>query len=276
MSDLKAQVLDPQLTPFEQLCKLMSILRAPGGCQWDRAQTHRSLLPYLIEEAYEVLEAVEDEDFDALKDELGDLLCQVVFHAQLASERGDFAIDDSVRSITEKLIRRHPHIFDENGVKNDLEPGQVRDQWEKIKSKSGEQKSVLAGLPRSMPALTMALRIGEKAAGVGFDWVRSAEAIGKVAEELDEVRQELGSDRPDRKERIASEIGDLLFATASVARLEGIDPEAALRGALQKFRDRFEQLETIMTADGSSLGDYSLDEMEEVWQQIKTNEAPDA
>lgn len=266
MSKLKAQALDPDLTPFEQLCRLMAILRSPEGCQWDRAQTHQSLLPYLIEEAYEVLETVEAEDYPGLKEELGDLLCQVVFHAQLAAERGDFDINDSVRSIIDKLIRRHPHIF-ENQVA--LGPDQVRDQWEKIKTESGEKKSVLSGLPRSMPALTMAYRIGEKASGVGFDWEKSSDALDKVAEELDEVREVLAGDDHDRTTRLESEIGDLLFAAASVARLEGLDPEAALRGALVKFRHRFDKMETELTSDGRRFGDYTLAEMEAVWQGIK-------
>ncbi len=266
MSDLKAQVLDPSLTPFEQLCRLMAVLRSPEGCQWDRAQTHKSLLPYLIEEAYEVLETVEAEDYRGLKDELGDLLCQIVFHAQVAQERGEFEINDSVQSIIDKLIRRHPHIFED---RTELAPDQVRDRWEKNKLESGEKRSVLSGLPRTMPALTMAFRIGEKAAGVGFDWEKSSDALEKVAEELDEVREVIDSKVEDRQERLGSEIGDLLFAVASFARLEGIDPEAALRKGLDKFRGRFEQLETKLTSDGHKFDDYTLDEMESVWQRIK-------
>ncbi len=267
MSDLKARVLNQAITPFERLCVLMAILRSPQGCNWDRAQTHKSLLPYLIEESYEVLEAVEAEDYPALKEELGDLLCQIVFHAQLAQERGDFKVDDSIRSIVDKLIRRHPHVFTE---RRDLPPAQVRDQWEKIKTESGEGKSVLSGLPRSMPALTMAFRLGEKAAGIGFDWKCSADALDKVVEELNEVRRELGSEDSGNKERLQDEIGDLLFAVSSVARLEGVDPEAALRGALNKFRRRFEQMEKELTRDGRKFDDYTLDQMEEVWQRIKS------
>jgi tetrapyrrole methylase family protein/MazG family protein len=266
MSDLKAQVLDPNLTPFEQLCSLMAVLRSPDGCGWDRAQTHKSLLPYLIEEAYEVLEAVEAEDYPGLKEELGDLLCQIVFHAQVASERGDFDVNDSVRSIIDKLIKRHPHVFEDRA---DLAPEQVNDLWEKIKTESGEKKSVFSGLPKSMPALTMAYRIGEKAAGVGFDWEKSSDALDKVSEELDEVREVLASDGEDRSSRLESEIGDLLFAVASVARLEGIDPDAALRGALTKFRNRFDKMEAELTSGGRRFGDYTLDEMEAVWQRIK-------
>jgi len=269
MSDLKARVLDPKLTPFERLCTLMAILRSEEGCNWDRAQTHRTLLPYLIEEAYEVVDAVEADDFPALKEELGDLLLQVVFHAQLASEAGKFTVDNAVDTITRKLLDRHPHVF---GERRDLQPVQVRDQWEMIKTSSGEKESVLAGLPRAMPALTMAFRMGEKAAGVGFDWKSSSEALDKVSEELAEVDRELRAKKPNRKECLSNELGDLLFAVASVARLEGIDPETALRGALAKFRDRFERMEARLTEGGKSLDQYSLDEMEAVWQKIKNHE----
>jgi len=266
MTDLKARVLDPNLAPFEQLCTLMAILRSPRGCNWDRAQTHRTLLPYLIEEAYEVIETVESEDFPALKEELGDLLLQVVFHAQLAGEAGHFNINAVIEGIVRKLIDRHPHVF---GERKELQPGQVRDQWERIKTDSGEKESVLSGLPNAMPALTMAFRLGEKAAGVGFDWSSSGEALEKVSEEMAEVKKELHSERPDRQERLAAEIGDLLFAISSVARLEKIDPEAALRQALGKFRDRFDRMESRLTADGRRLDEHTLAEMEAVWQEVK-------
>jgi len=266
MTDLKAQVLDPNLAPFEQLCTLMALLRSPRGCNWDRAQTHRTLLPYLIEEAYEVIETVESGDFPALKEELGDLLLQVVFHAQLADEASRFTIRDVVEGIVRKLIERHPHVF---GERTELQPGQVRDQWERIKTDSGEKASVLSGLPNAMPALTMAFRLGEKAAGVGFDWSSSAEALEKVSEELAEVKGELDAAHANQKERLTAEIGDLLFAISSVARLEKIDPEAALRQALRKFRDRFDQMESRLTASGRRLNESTLAEMEAVWQEVK-------
>jgi MazG family protein len=266
MSDLKARALDPALTPFEQLRTIMAILRSPDGCNWDRSQTHQTLLPYLVEEAYEVLETVESGDFPALREELGDLLLQVVFHAQLAEEAGKFKLNDCVRTIVSKLIERHPHVF---GERKDLQPSQVRDQWEKIKTDSGEKPSVLGGLPRTMPALTMAFRLGEKAAGVGFDWKNSADALEKVREEQAEVKAALVDEGPGRKERLSVEIGDLLFAVASVARLEGIDPEAALRAALKKFRERFERLEAEVTADGRRFENFNLEQLEEVWQRVK-------
>ena len=266
MKDLKARVLEQNKTPFERLCILMEILRSPDGCAWDRAQTHTSLLPYLIEEAYEVVEAVESDQPDALREELGDLLLQVVFHAQMASERGEFTVDDVITRIIDKLLRRHPHVF---GERKELQPGQVRDQWEKIKTESGEKKSVLSGLPKSMPALTTAFRIGEKAGGVGFDWPGAAEALDKVEEELNEVRAELKNKAPGARLRLKGEFGDLLFAVASSARLAGVEPETALRDALGKFRARFERLEEEVTDDRGRFDEYSLDELEAVWQRIK-------
>jgi tetrapyrrole methylase family protein/MazG family protein len=266
MSELEARVLDPKLTPFERLCRIMEILRSPEGCAWDRAQTHASLLPYLVEEAYEVVEAVESGDSEALREELGDLLIQIVFHAQLARERGAFTVDDSINQVVDKLLRRHPHVF---GERRELKPGQVRDQWEKIKTESGEKESVLSGLPRTMPALTAAFRIGEKAGGVGFDWGSAKEALTKVDEEIAEVRAAMDSENSDRRERLNAEFGDLLFAVASSARLAGVDPEASLRGALAKFRGRFELLEAEVTANRGRFEDYSLDELEAIWQQVK-------
>jgi len=162
MTNLHTRIDDPKLTPFERLTLVMEILRSPEGCNWDRQQTHQSLLPYLIEEAYEVVEVIESGRMEDLKEELGDLLTQIVFHAQLASERGEFTANDAVDRVVEKLIHRHPHVF---GERKELNPKEVRDQWEKIKTSSGEKPSVLGGLPRTMPALTMAFRMGEKAGG---------------------------------------------------------------------------------------------------------------
>lgn len=241
----------------------MEILRSPEGCSWDRKQTHQSLLPYLIEETYEVVEAIEAEDFEGLKEELGDLLCQIVFHAQVASEAGHFGADDSVTCISEKLIRRHPHVF---GDRKDLKPDEVRDQWEQTKINSGEKKLVLGGLPRSMPALMMAFRIGEKAAGVGFDWEQPSQVLDKLTEEIGEIRAEIKS---GDKEALSEEIGDLLFATASLARKLDIDPERSLVRALAKFRDRFALLEQKVKESDRQFGEYSLKELEAIWQRIK-------
>jgi tetrapyrrole methylase family protein/MazG family protein len=266
LSDLKAKVLDDSLTPFERLVILLEVLRSPEGCAWDRKQTHRSLLPYLIEEAYEVLETIESENYDELKEELGDLLCQIVFHAQLASERGDFHVNDSINGLIEKLINRHPHVF---GDRNQLDPQQVRDQWEKIKVESGEKESALAGLPRSMPALTMAYRLGEKAGGLGFDWRRAEDVLSKIDEEVAEIKQEIFSQSENREERLKDEIGDVLFAVSSLARKLGVDPEAALRTSLTKFCERFGYMEAEIQGRGHSFDDYSLEELEEIWQKSK-------
>lgn len=270
MSDLKARALDNSLPPLTQLVNIMELLRSEDGCAWDRAQTHQSLLPYLIEETYEVVDTIESDRLEELPEELGDLLCQIVFHAQLGKERGEFDLNDAARLIVGKLIRRHPHVF---GEKKELTPSQVRDQWEKIKTSSGEKESVLGGIPKGMPALTMAFRIGEKAGGVGFDWTKSEDVLDKISEELDEVTAELGHTAVERtaqqQERLAGEIGDLLFAVASLARKSGINPEIALKQALGKFRNRFNQLEKEVTKEGASFDRFSLAELEEKWQKIK-------
>jgi MazG family protein len=263
MSDIKSRVFDRNLTPFERLTALIAVLRSPGGCSWDRKQTHRSLLPYLIEEAYEVIEAIETEDYDALRGELGDLLCQVVYHGQLAAEAGRFSIDDSINHIVDKLVRRHPHVF---GEQKELSPKEVRDQWEKLKIEAGENRFVLSGIPTSMPALTMAYRIGEKAGGVGFDWKHAADVLDKLDEEIQEIKNAL---QADKKQKLAEEIGDLLFAVASLARKLEIDPEQALRDSLRKFRRRFEKLQEEVTRSGKKFEDFSLEQLEEIWQRVK-------
>ncbi len=263
MSDSKDKVFDERLTPFERLVTILAVLRSEEGCAWDRKQTHESLLPYLIEESYEVAEAIESKDDPALREELGDLFCQIIFHTQLARERGAFDVDDSLKSINDKLIRRHPHVF---GERKELNPQQVRDQWEKIKIESGEKESVLSGIPRSMPALTMAFRIGEKAGGVGFDWKKAADVLEKIDEEVAELKAEIIS---NKKERLSDEIGDLLFAIASLSRKLEINPELALKGALKKFSDRFAQLEAVVRDSGRGFGQYTLDELEAIWQDVK-------
>jgi tetrapyrrole methylase family protein/MazG family protein len=266
MRDLKARVLDERLSPFERLVKLIDVLRSPEGCNWDRAQTHQSLVPYLIEETYEVVDTIESGRIDELREELGDLLVQVVFHAQLAKERNEFSVNDAISDVVAKLIRRHPHVF---GEKKDLDPQQVRDQWERIKTQSGEKKSVLSGLPRSMPALTMAYRIGEKAGGAGFDWAKPQDVLEKIDEETREVRQAMQSGSTDHKELLTDELGDLLFATASLARKLHIDPEYALKKSLEKFRMRFDELERQVSESGAKFSDHTVESLEELWQAIK-------
>ena len=269
MDDLINKVLDKTRPPLDRLVDLMAALRSENGCAWDRKQTHQSLLPYLIEESYEVIEAVENEDYAELKNELGDLLCQVVFHAQIARERGDFDIHDSARAIVDKLIERHPHVF---GQRADLNPQQVRDQWEKIKLNSPERDTIFGGVPKSMPALNLAFRVGEKAGGLGFDWNEAAEVIEKIKEEVGEIEQEI----PDGDlGRLSDEVGDLLFAVASLSRKLGIDPEQALKRSLRKFMDRFEIMSAEITSEGHSFDDFTLDELEVRWQAVKRSRGSD-
>ncbi len=252
-----------KMTPFNKLRQIMATLRAPGGCNWDRKQTHKSLLPYLIEETYEVVDAIEKEDTTLLREELGDLLIQVVFHSQIAEEAGKFTVDDSINDICDKLIRRHPHVF---GEKKDLNPTEVRDQWEKIKIDSGEKESVINGIPKSAPALIKAFRFGEKAAGVGFDWENAADVMDKVKEELAEIEAEIES---GDNEKLESEIGDMLFALASLARKKDINPEQALNKTLDKFKKRFNYIEDNVKKSGKPFAEFSLEELEAFWQQAK-------
>lgn len=256
------------LPPLERLREIMAILRSPGGCNWDRSQTHKSLLPYLIEESYELVEAIEaDDDTDSsgqlLKEELGDLLIQVFFHARIAQEESRFDIDQVADNICAKLIHRHPHVF---GEKKDLSPDQVRDQWEKIKVDSKEKKSVLGGMPKSMPALLMAYRVGEKAAGVGFDWDNPADVFAKIKEEQAEFQREF--ELNDRK-KMEEELGDLIFSMVNLARKLKIDPEAALRGTVMKFINRFEYIESYLKKEGRKFSETDLAEMERLWQESK-------
>ncbi|MGH8016024.1 MAG: nucleoside triphosphate pyrophosphohydrolase [Candidatus Zixiibacteriota bacterium] len=266
--DIKSRILDSQTPAFERLILTMAYLRSDKGCAWDRKQTHKSLVPYLIEEAHELVEAIDSENPDEIKEELGDLLCQIVFHAQISAEKGDFEINDSISFITEKLIERHPHIFKEE---KDLEPEEVRQQWEKIKleKSDGASKSALAGLPKGMPALLMAFRMGEKAGGVGFDWKNDQDVISKIEEEVAEIKKETLS---GNKNRLTVEVGDLLFAVASFARKSGIDPEAALRQALKKFQERFENLEKEVDRENKKLYNLRPEELDQYWELVKRKE----
>lgn len=254
------------LPPLERLQEIMARLRRPGGCRWDQAQTHTSLLPYLIEEAYEVVEAIESADSDRLREELGDLLVQVYFHAQIASETGRFTIADVAGDTCDKLIRRHPHVF---GDKKDLDPGQVRDQWERIKVDSKEKDSVLSGAPKTMPALLLAYRVGEKAGGVGFDWRDPKEIFDKLREEMGEFEREFVS---GNRQRMSEELGDLIFAMVNLARKVGVDPEYALRLTVNRFINRFGYIERQIKDSGRTFSETSLEEMERLWQESKRND----
>jgi ATP diphosphatase len=254
---------------FQHLVDIMARLRGPHGCPWDRAQTLESLRAFLLEETHEVLDAIDRGDAAALKGEIGDLLFEGVFLAQVAADRGQFTVTDSLRAITAKLIRRHPHIFDPEGRPLET-PSEVHQQWEQIKAKeqadAGERRSVLRGLSKSLPSLLRAYEISTRAAAVGFDWARAADVVDKIEEEVGELRRALDSEGAARSEE---EMGDLLFAIANLARKLGIDPESALRKANEKFTHRFEALEDSLHAQGRSVHDATLEEMEREWQEIK-------
>ena len=252
-----------KLPPLKRLRAIMACLRAEDGCQWDLSQTHKSLIPYLIEETYEVVEKIEAGDIPKLKEELGDLLLQIYFHARIAEEKEHFDIDDVASGICDKLIHRHPHIF---GEKRQLRPQEVRDQWEKIKVESNEKESVLAGIPKSMPALILAYRVGEKAAGVGFDWEDARDIFAKFKEEIAELEEEFSTEDTDG---LANELGDLVFALVNLARKVGVDPEQALRRTVTKFIDRFEYIEKSLKREGRAFSETDLDEMERLWQEAK-------
>ncbi|MDP6017309.1 MAG: nucleoside triphosphate pyrophosphohydrolase [Candidatus Latescibacteria bacterium] len=262
---------DSGRSPFEELIHVMARLRAPDGCPWDREQNHVTLKPYLLEEAYEVLDAIDDGQDSELCSELGDVLLQVVFHAQVAAEADRFTADDVCRAIVDKLIRRHPHVFGHVDVEG---AGEVLRNWEQIKLEErgggeGPPPSALDGVPRPLPALLRAQRVQEKASRVGFDWDRIDGALDKVTEEVEELRQECADGAAP--ERITDEFGDLLFALVNVARFMKVVPEDALRGAVDKFDGRFRQVERVFAERGASLQEATLEEMDTVWDEIKND-----
>jgi tetrapyrrole methylase family protein/MazG family protein len=252
---------------FLDLLSVMKRLRGEGGCPWDREQTRESLRPYLVEEAYEVLEAIDAADPAALREELGDLLFQVVFHAQIAEERGEFSMADLLAALAAKMTRRHPHVFGDRTVTSAAE---ALTQWESIKqAESGERRSVLHGGPRRLPGLLAAQHVQQRVSRIGFDWADPAAALGKVREEADEVAAAL---RDGDQEAVRRELGDLLFAVVNVARLAAADPELALRKAVERFRARFERMEQAAEAAGRDIRAMSLDELEGLWGQAKLGE----
>lgn len=256
---------------FGRLVETMATLRGPEGCPWDREQTLRSLAPYVLEEAAEVVDAVERGDLGNLREEVGDLIFEGVFLAQVASEAGGFAIEDAVDSINEKLVRRHPHVF---ARERDLSTDEVKTQWDEIKraekvARGDAPNRVLDGVPASLPALMRASALCRKAATVGFDWPTAEAVLEKVDEEVEEVRTAVTAGDP---EAAAEEIGDLLFVLANLARRLEVDPEAALRAANRKFERRFSAMHARVEAAGQAIGTASLDHMEEAWQSVKRAE----
>jgi len=252
---------------FGELVQIMARLRGENGCPWDREQTHASIKPYLLEETYEVLESIDENDPAKLEEELGDLALQVVFHAQMADEAGLFTIADVLRGINEKLRRRHPHIFGD--VKADTAQ-EVLFNWEQIKKlereKAQGRASLLDGVPRELPALLRAHRLQEKASRVGFDWNEARQVFQKVEEELAELRAAMEGEQPDRME---AELGDLLFSLVNLGRFIAVNPEEALRKTIARFIARFQYIEEELARRGTAPGQATLEEMDALWAEAK-------
>jgi tetrapyrrole methylase family protein/MazG family protein len=264
----------------------MAALRAPDGCPWDRKQTHESLKPYLLEETYEVLETIDHQDRTKLVEELGDVLLQVIFHSQIATEAESFTINDVIERLSDKLIRRHPHVFDKG--KNDDQPKnaeQVIHRWEEIKRAErqavGRSPSTLDGIPQTLPALLRAFQVQARASRVGFDWTHDAagfdQVLNKVEEEIRELRIAMRSSpaadgdiaQPSRQEQITAEMGDVLFSLVNLARFVKVNPEDALRLATNRFSERFHYIETQAQASGRTIDELSFAEMDRLWEQAK-------
>jgi len=269
---------------FQKLMDLMAALRAPNGCPWDRKQTHESLKPYLLEETYEVLETIDQQDRTKLPEELGDVLLQVLFHSQIAAEAGAFTMDEVMEQLADKLIRRHPHVFP-NGS-NDPIPAnadQVLAKWEDIKraerQAAGRPESVLDGVPQTLPALLRAYQIQARASRVGFDWTHNQagfdQVLNKIEEEIRELRMALRlppseGETSTRQQEIAAEFGDVLFSLVNLARFVKVNPEDTLRQAINRFVKRFQFIEQQAAQSGRAVGDLSLDEMNRLWEEAKT------
>ncbi len=253
---------------FEALLDVVETLRAPGGCPWDREQTHKSLRPYLIEEVYELVEAIDTGDYDAMREELGDVLLHVLFHTDIRREAGDFDICDVIRQVRAKLIRRHPHVFGDTKVKGAEE---VLHNWENIKlderREKSEKASLLDGIPRSMPALLVAQRMQEKASRIGFDWEKIDDVWEKVKEELAELEREIHS---DDTEKFEDELGDILFVLTNLARFKGVNAEMALRRTNEKFARRFRHIEKRLREE--KIDTPTLEVMDRFWDEAKEME----
>lgn len=269
-----------QMKTLDDLIKLMARLRAPNGCPWDREQTYATLAPMLIEEAYEVIEAAEAEDWDELRDELGDLLFQLVFYGQIAAEAGHFVLPDSLARVHEKMVRRHPHVFGEEKADTAAE---VLVNWEAIKAAERTEArkatgqieegkaSLLDGVSKKIPALLEAHQLTTKAARVGFDWAQAEEVIDKVQEELEELQVEMRAEERDQN-ALAEEVGDLLFVAVNLARKLGVEPENALKSANRKFRRRFSHIEKRLEEQDKAFADATLSEMDSFWDEAKSLE----
>jgi MazG family protein len=264
-------------TRFERLVEIMRRLRAPDGCPWDREQTPASLRPFVLEETYEVLEAIDSGSPAHLCEELGDFLFEAVFLAQMSEEKGDFDIGDAIDAICDKLVRRHPHVFARSEGDTPLTSNQVIEKWETLKAREREaaglpgkrSKTTLGGVPKTLPALLRAYELSSRAAAVGFDWAKADDVLDKIDEEVAEVRREVESGATGHLSRAEEEMGDLLFAIANLSRKLRVEPEAALRRANEKFTARFDAIEKAFTARGQSLTSATLEEMETEWERAK-------
>jgi MazG family protein len=265
-SERESGALNSQPSKFNRLCEIVAKLRAPGGCPWDREQTHESLLPQLIEEAYEVAGAMRAKDDANFREELGDLLLLIVMHAEIAQETGRFDINNVIEDVTEKLIRRHPHVF---GKSDARDSGAVLKQWESIKRAEKTGKHYLDGLPTALPALMRAQKAQSKAARVNFDWTELRDVIAKIEEETAETKAAIAS---QDRQAIEDEIGDLLFAVVNLARKCKLDAESALQTATDKFVARLTRVEDELQSRGKQLGDVDLAELDAIWNEIKRND----
>jgi len=257
---------------FARFVELIARLRAPGGCPWDREQTHESVKPMTIEEAYEVAHAIDEKDDEELLGELGDLLLQVVFHANIAEERGAFRLRQILERVSDKMVRRHPHVFGDDSASTS---GEVLRSWEAIKAQEREAKgkddaSMLDSVHRGLPAVMEAFQMTTKVSRVGFDWKEADGALLKLDEEALELREAIRAKADHRA--VAEEVGDLLFVAVNVARLTGVDPESALKAANRKFRRRFRHVEERLAADGRKPADSTLEEMDTLWDEAKSLE----
>jgi MazG family protein len=267
---------------FEKLVAVMRTLRSPEGCPWDREQTLESLTHFVLEEAHEVVDAIERGDIGALEEEIGDHIFEGVFLAQVAAEDGSFTVEDSLRTVVDKLVRRHPHVFQEDGRVHDAASKErapsaeaALDRWNSLKAQeraeTGTRHTTLGSVPKSLPSLLRAYKIGKRVAGVGFDWTTTGDVVKKIEEEVAELRDTLEKE-PANTARAEEEMGDLLFAIANLSRKLGIEPEAALRKANDKFTKRFNTLEERFAARGRQLEDATLEQMEDEWQRMKAAE----
>ncbi len=248
---------------FEELITIVKRLKAPNGCPWDREQTNASLLPFFLEEVYEVIESVDNENWSELKEELGDILLHAVFQAVIAEENGHFNIEDSLKNVNEKLVRRHPHVFGD--AKAD-EAFHAKQNWEAQKHKEKKRKSRLDGVPKTLPALVRAQRLQQKASYAGFDWDEVEQVWDKIHEEIQELKK---AQSESTKKHIAEEIGDVLFSVVNLARFLNIPAEDSLRKTNKKFTDRFAQVEAELKKRGKTVEDSNLEEMDEIWNEVK-------